>query len=514
MRADREDHVGPEPLQVRRAGLLPQVREGDARALGPAAPGGVRQHAGRRRAREHRLRDRSGPAAQGPGPRGGDRGVLADQGGRAGPAHAVPERHHRAVPAPGRLRGRRHHQDGIPGVLPGHRGPHPAREVRRHPMRPRPRVGRGLAGRLRPRHHRPGPDPAQADLRAVPQPGPHLHARHRHGLRRAPARRDDPVHHREVRRGPDRPDHHLLHDQGEGRDQGLGAGALRPARLLGGRPDLEGHAARRHGQGHPAVRGVRREPQAPLRGDRGPRALRDRPAGQGDHGHGAGPGGPEAPVGCARRRRDHVEHAAPRRHPDPAPGGRRRDHHAVRHGRLRDHRAAQDGLPRAAQPHDPRRRSGEHRAQRQARRRPRPSRAGRRDDLRAALPRGHARRVPARRRPDAGPAAADGAQRVRAHLRGRRAVPPRPDGRERAQRLRRPQERPPGGHADPPGARRAAPRGARRDVRPDRLPGTGHVDRAGAGGLHARPGGPAAPRDGQEEEGDPGQGVRLPSPRG
>ena len=51
-------------------------------------------------------------------------------------------------------------------------------------------------------------------------------------------------------------------------------------------------------------------------------------------------------------------------------------------------------------------------------------------------PRRHARRVPARRRPDARPAAPHGAHRVRRHLRRRRALPARPDGRERAQRLR------------------------------------------------------------------------------
>ena len=41
--------------------------------------------------------------------------------------------------------------------------------------------------------------------------------------------------------------------------------------------------------------------------------------------------------------------------------GRRRDHHPVRLPELRGPRAAQDGLPRPAQPHDPRRRAGRHR---------------------------------------------------------------------------------------------------------------------------------------------------------
>ena len=220
-----------------------------------------------------------------PVPDGRDRGVVAGQGGRAGAAPAVPERRHRPVPQAGRVRARRHHPDGLPGLLPGGRRPHPARQVRRHPVRPRPRVGGRLARRVRPGDHRPRPDQAQADLRAVPQPRAHLDARHRHGLRRAPARRDDPLHHREVRRRPDRADHHLLHDQGEGRDQGLGAGAVRPARLRGGRPDHQGHAAGDHGQGHPAVRDLRPRAQALHGGHRGPRALRGRPAGQGDHRH-------------------------------------------------------------------------------------------------------------------------------------------------------------------------------------------------------------------------------------
>ena len=46
------------------------------------------------------------------------------------------------------------------------------------------------------------------------------------------------------------------------------------------------------------------------------------------------------------------------------------------------------------------------------------------------------------------------------------------------------------------------------DLRPDRLPGAGAERRADARRLLARPGRPAAPGDGQEEEGDPGQGVR------
>ena len=85
---------------------------------------------------------------------------------------------------------------------------------------------------------------------------------------------------------------------------------------------------------------------------------------------------------------------------------------------------------------------------------------------------------------------------------------PGPDGRGLAQPLRPPQDRARAGRAAPPRARRGARGGAGRDLRPDRLPGAGDGDRAAAGGLHARPGRPAAPGDGQEEEGGAGQAVR------
>ena len=47
----------------------------------------------------------------------------------------------RAVPQAGRVRARRHHPDGLPGLLPGDRRPHPVRQVGRHP-RAVPAAGR------------------------------------------------------------------------------------------------------------------------------------------------------------------------------------------------------------------------------------------------------------------------------------------------------------------------------------------------------------------------------------
>ena len=59
-------------------------------------------------------------------------------------------------------------------------------------------------------------------------------------------------------------------------------------------------------------------------------AVRDRPRRHAGHRHRPRPRGPDAAEGRARRRRDHVQRAADRPHPDHAPRAGRRDHHAVR----------------------------------------------------------------------------------------------------------------------------------------------------------------------------------------
>ena len=141
VRADRQDPGRPEPVQVRRPGLLPQVPGRDARPVGRRVPGGLRQHPADRRAGGRHVHRGPGPDAPRARPRGRERGDLAGQGGRAGAAHAVPERRHRAVPQAGRVRARRHHPDGLPRLLPGHRRPHPARQEGRHP-RAAPAAGR------------------------------------------------------------------------------------------------------------------------------------------------------------------------------------------------------------------------------------------------------------------------------------------------------------------------------------------------------------------------------------
>ena len=128
-------------------------------------------------------------------------------------------------PQAGRLRGRRHHPDGLPRLLPRRRRLHQLGQGQRHPGRPRPRLRRRLDGRVRHAHHRPRPAGPRPDLRALPQPRPRLDARLRHRLRRASARRGHQVRHREVRRRPRLHDRHLRHHQGEAGGQGLLAGS-------------------------------------------------------------------------------------------------------------------------------------------------------------------------------------------------------------------------------------------------------------------------------------------------
>ncbi len=163
----------------------------------------------------------------------------------------------------------------------------------------------------------------------------------------------------------------------------------------------------------------------------------------------------------------------------------------------------------AAQPHRHRRRAAQHRDQRQAADRPRRAQQGphRPRDLRPARTR-RPWGLPVRRRPDALAAAADAPGQLRGHLRRRRAVPARPDGCQLAHQLRAAQERPAGDHADPPGAGRAPGGDPRPDLRPDRLPGAGHGDRAEGRRVLPRQGRPAAPGHGQEEEVGAGRRVR------
>ena len=133
------------------------------------------------------------------------------------------------------------------------------RPRQRHPGRPGPGERGRLRGGLLPAHHRPRPDQLRPAVRALPQPEPHLDARHRHGLRLPLPGRDDPLRGRAVRPRPRRPDRHVLHHQGPGRGARRRPGARLPLRRR--RQGGQGHAAAGHGPRHAAVRLPRAAPE-------------------------------------------------------------------------------------------------------------------------------------------------------------------------------------------------------------------------------------------------------------
>ena len=115
-----------------------------------------------------------------------------------------------------RLRAGRDRRHGVPGVLPRRLGPHPLRTRVRDPGRAGARLGgRVLRGVLL-AHRRSRPDSLRPALRAFLEPRAQADAGHRHGLRRAPPGRGDPLRGGAVRLGPRRADRHLLDDQGPG----------------------------------------------------------------------------------------------------------------------------------------------------------------------------------------------------------------------------------------------------------------------------------------------------------
>ena len=99
---------------------------------------------------------------------------------------------------------------------------------------------------------------------------------------------------------------------------------------------------------------------------------------------------------------------------------------------------------------------------------------------------------------------------LRGHRRRRRALPPGAARRRHGRRLHQAQTRAQARRIRPPAAR-DDPEG---HLRRHRLPGAGHADRVGAGGLPPGQGRSPAPRDGQEEGRGHGQGEgRLPRRR-
>ena len=107
---------------------------------------------------------------------------------------------------------------------------------------PGPRLGRRLARRLLPRDHRRRPDPLRPPLRALPQPGPQVHAGHGHRLLGRRPRPGHQLRRREVRARPRRADHHLRDDDGPRRGARRRPRARDPVRHR--RPDREADPGR------------------------------------------------------------------------------------------------------------------------------------------------------------------------------------------------------------------------------------------------------------------------------
>ena len=181
------------------------------------------------------------------------------------------------------------------------------------------------------------PHRARAAVRAVPQPRPRLDARHRHRLRRASARRRDPLRHREVRRGPRRARSSPTARSRPSRPSRTPPACSATRSRLGDRI-TKVDAAAGHGQGHPARRHLRRRPTSATSEAGEFRApLRDRRRGSRRSS--------TPPSGLEGLKRQWGVHAAGvimsseplhRHHPDHAPRAGRRDHHrSSTIGRLR-----------------------------------------------------------------------------------------------------------------------------------------------------------------------------------
>ncbi len=147
--ASGSDPGRPQAVQVRRRRLLPQVRRRDARAVGrphdlPEACDNTLLIAERC---EVEFTEGNGTyMPRFPCPPGENEDSWFVKEVERGLQAPLPGRHPRRRAQAGRLRDRRHHPDGLPGLLPRRRRLHQLGQGQRHPGRPRPRLGCRLDG--------------------------------------------------------------------------------------------------------------------------------------------------------------------------------------------------------------------------------------------------------------------------------------------------------------------------------------------------------------------------------
>ena len=141
---------------------------------------------------------------------------LAEEGARERYGDPLPAN----VRERARLRARRHHEDGLRRLLPDHVRLHQGRARSRNSRWSGTRLGRRIARRVLAPHHRRLPAQVRSPLRALPESGARVDARHRRRLLLRAPRRGDRVRAPEVRPRIGRADHHVRHDEVARRDQG------------------------------------------------------------------------------------------------------------------------------------------------------------------------------------------------------------------------------------------------------------------------------------------------------
>ncbi len=273
VRADRGNPQRSQAVQVRGPRALPEDLCGDEVPV-PRFSRGVRQHVVDRRAGRGQHRVRQSATARFPDRRRVRRRCHLPRPSDVGGCQATMGR--RTVVLGRRAVGVRvagHQEHGLRLVLPDRLGSHQTREGCRHQGRSRAGLRRRLRGRLLPAHHRSRPDQVRPAVRTLPQPQPHLDARHRHGLRLALPRRNDPLRGREVRPRSRGPDHHLRHHQGPQRGPRRGTRARLSVRSR--RQDRQGDAAAGDGSRHAAEVLLRADAEVPRRLQGGQRTAGD-----------------------------------------------------------------------------------------------------------------------------------------------------------------------------------------------------------------------------------------------
>ena len=204
--------------------------------------------------------------------------------------HPVPETH----PKAGRFRTVGHRSDGLPELLLGHRGPGALCQSQRDPGWSRPWFGRRCLDRLGAGHHRTGPVEhgliferfLNPDRVSMPDIDMDFDER----------RRGEMIRYATEKYGDDQVAQIVTYSSIKAKAAIKGLRARTRAALRAVRPDHQGHAGPRDGQGHLVVRHLR--PQAPRYGrQRLPHPARRGPAGAAGRSHRPWPRGPERQPG-------------------------------------------------------------------------------------------------------------------------------------------------------------------------------------------------------------------------